>query len=165
MVVDNYGTMIDSGKWSHAKIKWMKAINEENPKIKGETKGERHLLWRAFIIASTATKEEMLRWFNEHVVWNDKQLNLKLLRRGILTRIYAPMAIIRGLRDSGVFASAIASARSRPRQRPSTVENLQNRSSESKSTASRRILGAESSLMSAVPPLPPPGLADLLPEA
>ncbi|KAG0455770.1 hypothetical protein HPP92_023558 [Vanilla planifolia] len=119
----------------------------------------------AFIIASTATKEEMLRWFNEHVVWNDKQLNLKLLRRGILTRIYAPMAIIRGLRDSGVFASAIASARSRPRQRPSTVENLQNRSSESKSTASRRILGAESSLMSAVPPLPPPGLADLLPEA
>lgn len=29
--------------------------------------------------------------YNEHVVWNDKQLNLKLLRKGVLTRIYAPM--------------------------------------------------------------------------
>ncbi|URE36083.1 60S ribosomal protein L37a [Musa troglodytarum] len=43
----------------------------------------------AFIIASTATEEEMLRWYNEHVVWTDKRLNLKLLRKGILTRIYA----------------------------------------------------------------------------
>jgi len=24
-------------------------------------------------------------------VWNDKQLNLKLLRKGVLTRIYTPM--------------------------------------------------------------------------
>jgi hypothetical protein len=29
--------------------------------------------------------------YNEHVVWNDKQLNLKLLRKGVLTRIYTPM--------------------------------------------------------------------------
>lgn len=29
--------------------------------------------------------------YNDHVVWNDKQLNLKLLRKSILTRIYAPM--------------------------------------------------------------------------
>lgn len=29
--------------------------------------------------------------YNERVVWNDKQLNLKLLRKGVLTRIYAPM--------------------------------------------------------------------------
>jgi hypothetical protein len=29
--------------------------------------------------------------YNERVVWNDKQLNLKLLRKGVLTRIDAPM--------------------------------------------------------------------------
>lgn len=46
---------------------------------------------QAFIIASTATEEEMLRWFRERVVWTDKQLNLKLQRKGILTRINAPM--------------------------------------------------------------------------
>ncbi|TVU31481.1 hypothetical protein EJB05_23168 [Eragrostis curvula] len=63
----------------------------------------------AFIIASTATEDEMLRWYNERVVWNDKQLNLKLLRKGVLTRIYAPMAIVQGLRESGVFTSVIAS--------------------------------------------------------
>ncbi|KAK3039636.1 hypothetical protein RJ639_027227 [Escallonia herrerae] len=64
----------------------------------------------AFIIASTATEEEMLRWYREHVVWTDKALNLKLLKKGILTRIYAPMAIIQGLRQSGVFGSVITSA-------------------------------------------------------
>ncbi|XP_062230180.1 glycosyltransferase-like KOBITO 1, partial [Phragmites australis] len=61
----------------------------------------------ASIIASTS-EEEMLRWYNEHVVRNDKQLNLKLLRKGVLTRIYAPMAIVQGLRESGIFTSAIA---------------------------------------------------------
>ncbi|GAB2267170.1 hypothetical protein Dimus_002154 [Dionaea muscipula] len=45
----------------------------------------------AFIVASTATEEEMLRWYREHVVWMDKEIKLKLLRKGILTRIYAPM--------------------------------------------------------------------------
>ncbi|XP_062200667.1 glycosyltransferase-like KOBITO 1 isoform X2 [Phragmites australis] len=45
----------------------------------------------AFIIASTASEEEMRRWYNERVVWNDKQLNLKLLRKGMLTRIYTPI--------------------------------------------------------------------------
>lgn len=64
----------------------------------------------AFIIASTATEEEMLSWYREHVVWTDKTLNLKLMRKGILTRIYTPMAIIQGLRESGVFNSVIASA-------------------------------------------------------
>jgi hypothetical protein len=29
--------------------------------------------------------------YNERVVWTDKQLNLKLLRKGVLTRIYTPM--------------------------------------------------------------------------
>ncbi|GAB4832239.1 Glycosyltransferase-like KOBITO 1 [Ancistrocladus abbreviatus] len=64
----------------------------------------------AFIIASTATEEEMLNWYREHIVWGDKALNLKLLRKGILTRIYAPMVIIQGLRESRVFSSVVASA-------------------------------------------------------
>ncbi|CAA3014466.1 glycosyltransferase-like KOBITO 1 [Olea europaea subsp. europaea] len=64
----------------------------------------------AFIIASTATEEEMLNWYREHVVWTDRTLNLKLLRKGILTRIYAPMTIIQGLRESGVFGAVIESA-------------------------------------------------------
>ncbi|XWS07573.1 hypothetical protein CRYUN_Cryun41cG0000500 [Craigia yunnanensis] len=64
----------------------------------------------AFIIASTATEEEMLNWYREHVVWGKKDLRLKLLRKGILTRIYAPMAIIQGLRESGVFSSVVATA-------------------------------------------------------
>lgn len=29
--------------------------------------------------------------YREHVVWTDKDTNLKLLRKGVLTRIYAPM--------------------------------------------------------------------------
>ncbi|KAK3024989.1 hypothetical protein RJ639_044366 [Escallonia herrerae] len=45
----------------------------------------------AFIIASLATEEEMLSWYREHVVWTDNAVNLKLLRKGILSRIYAPM--------------------------------------------------------------------------
>lgn len=46
---------------------------------------------QAFIIASTSTSEEMLQWYRERVVWTDENLILKLLRKGILTRIYAPM--------------------------------------------------------------------------
>ncbi|XP_030493595.1 glycosyltransferase-like KOBITO 1 [Cannabis sativa] len=66
----------------------------------------------AFIIASTATEEEMMNWYHEHIVWDDKDLKMKLLRKGILTRIYAPMVIIQGLRESGVFSSVIASSAS-----------------------------------------------------
>lgn len=29
--------------------------------------------------------------YHEHIVWGDKDLKMKLLRKGILTRIYAPM--------------------------------------------------------------------------
>jgi hypothetical protein len=73
----------------------------------------------------------LLARYNERVVWNDKQMNLKLLRKGVLTRIYTPMvrnnacvkslsismlsnafflrqAIVQGLRESGVFTSVIA---------------------------------------------------------
>ncbi|KAK5794282.1 hypothetical protein PVK06_035501 [Gossypium arboreum] len=36
-------------------------------------------------------EEELLHWYREHVVWGDKDLRLKLLRKGILTRKYTPM--------------------------------------------------------------------------
>ncbi|KAK1428870.1 hypothetical protein QVD17_17710 [Tagetes erecta] len=61
----------------------------------------------AFIIASSATEEEMLNWYHEHVVWMNKDLNQKLIKEGILTRIYAPMVIMQGLKDTGVYASLI----------------------------------------------------------
>ncbi|WP_459806225.1 hypothetical protein, partial [Herbidospora sp. RD11066] len=64
----------------------------------------------ALIVASPATEEGKLNWHREHVVWTDKTINLKLLRKGILTRIYAPSVIIEGLKESGVFRSVIANA-------------------------------------------------------
>ncbi|KAG8052741.1 hypothetical protein GUJ93_ZPchr0001g30278 [Zizania palustris] len=82
----------------------------------------------AFIIASTATGEEMRNWFREHVVWNDKDTNLKLLRKGVLTRIYAPMAIIHGLRESGIFTTAVTSAKARAKVKSSNTD-LQNKES------------------------------------
>ncbi|MFS8001970.1 putative Glycosyltransferase family 92 [Helianthus anomalus] len=63
----------------------------------------------AFIIASTVSQEEMLNWYREHVVWTNKDLKMKLMRKGILTRIYAPMVIIQGLKEAGVFSSLISS--------------------------------------------------------
>ncbi|KAL4351438.1 hypothetical protein GQ457_06G024800 [Hibiscus cannabinus] len=132
----------------------------------------------AFIIASTATEEEMLRWYREHVVWTDKELNLKLLRRGILTRIYAPMVIIQGLRDSGLFASAIQSAQTTVSKEkflssvessnssrvdePGIISSRKIGVKESMATA-RRIMeiSGKSSYGSAIPPLSPPVLHDL----
>ncbi|KAJ6992299.1 hypothetical protein NC653_015617 [Populus alba x Populus x berolinensis] len=64
----------------------------------------------AFIIASTATEEEMLHWYQERIMCTDEALKLKLLRKGILTRIYTPMVIVHRLRESGVFSSVIAAA-------------------------------------------------------
>ncbi|KAL3732620.1 hypothetical protein ACJRO7_029289 [Eucalyptus globulus] len=132
----------------------------------------------AFIIASTATEDEMLNWYHEHVVWGDKDIKIKLLRKGILTRIYAPMAIIQGLRESGVFSSVIASApsvlskdkflsmigggnSSKAAASESLPSRKAGRSMEHHSTA-RKILDIEASAAashaSAVPPLSPPGL-------
>ncbi|KAJ4806519.1 Glycosyltransferase-like KOBITO 1 [Rhynchospora pubera] len=118
----------------------------------------------AFIIASTATEEEMKNWYNEHVVWNDKQLNLKLLRKGILTRIYAPMSIIQGLRESGVFASAIEAGQTRLKQRLASAENKTENSisksigSLSQSSTARKIMEVNVLMDSAIPPLSPPRL-------
>ncbi|XVE90859.1 hypothetical protein DITRI_Ditri20bG0110100 [Diplodiscus trichospermus] len=131
----------------------------------------------AFIIASTATEEEMLRWYRDRVVWTDKVLNLKLLRKGILTLIYAPMAIIQGLRESGVFASVIQSAQmtlskdkfsSSVESSNSTKVDKHGKISsrkigvkESQATA-RRILEITEKLSfnSAIPPISPPDLDD-----
>ncbi|KAH8522828.1 hypothetical protein Peur_041317 [Populus x canadensis] len=131
----------------------------------------------AFIIASTATEEEMRNWYREHVVWGDKDLKLKLLKKSILTRIYSPMAIIQGLRESGVYSSVIqsapttlsrdkflASVDSSNSSRTVASESMQsrktNKSRENQATA-RKVLGLETTAVSheaAVPPLSPPGL-------
>nr|XP_043609622.1 glycosyltransferase-like At2g41451 [Erigeron canadensis] len=63
----------------------------------------------AFIIASSASEEEMLNWYREHVVWKDEDLKKKLMKEGILTRIYAPMVIMQGLKETGVYSSLIES--------------------------------------------------------
>ncbi|KAJ6835794.1 glycosyltransferase-like [Iris pallida] len=123
----------------------------------------------AFIIASTATEEEMLRWFHERVVWTDKPVNLKLLRKGILTRIYAPMAIIQGLRESGTFSSAIASAQSLSKDsflssmgdvHNNTSSVLTNTMNKESQATNRKILEIVDIFEKAVPPLSPPRLDD-----
>ncbi|CAL0326619.1 unnamed protein product [Lupinus luteus] len=121
----------------------------------------------AFIIASTATEEEMRQWYREHIVWTDKELNSKLLRRGIMTRIYDPMVIVQNLRESGVFSSVIAKAA----ETTSSVESSNStRNGNSRSVSSRKIDAGglseatarrvleviDSSLPSAIPPLSPP---------
>ncbi|KHF99735.1 Dephospho-CoA kinase [Gossypium arboreum] len=129
----------------------------------------------AFIIASTQTEEEMLNWYRERVVWGDKDLRLKLLRKGILTRIYAPMAIIQGLRESGVFSSVIANApttiskdkflasidssNSSRVVSPTTHASRKIGRSRQQQTSARKVLEIETNATdeaAAVPPLSPP---------
>ncbi|CAI0560311.1 unnamed protein product [Linum tenue] len=125
----------------------------------------------AFIIASTATEEEMRNWYREHVVWGDKDLKLKLLRKGILTRIYAPMAIIQGLKESGVYSSIIASAPSilskvesgnASRVSETLPSNKIRKSSTLDQATARKVLTFEANAFheAAVPPLPPPAAID-----
>ncbi|XP_076887911.1 glycosyltransferase-like KOBITO 1 [Bidens hawaiensis] len=129
----------------------------------------------AFIVASTATEEEKLNWYREHVVWTDKTINLKLLRKGILTRIYAPSVIIEGLKESGVFSSVIANAnttlsrdkflasiessnssRTSGARSPSPRKIRRNPENESQATV-RKALEVTEFQQVAVPPLSPPG--------
>ncbi|XP_021774393.1 glycosyltransferase-like KOBITO 1 [Chenopodium quinoa] len=131
----------------------------------------------AFIIASTATEEEMRKWYQEHVVWGDKALNLKLLRKGILTRIYAPMVIVQGLRESGVFTSIIESAStslskdnflssivSSNSTRPNDLvasSRKKNKARESQATVRKVLQFTDAATHeAAVPPLPSPGVND-----
>eukprot|EP01018_Ginkgo_biloba_P031437 Gb_04570 [translate_table: standard] len=142
----------------------------------------------AFIIASTATEEEMRRWYRERIVWTDKDLNLKLLRKGLLTRIYAPMAIVQGLREAGVFSNALASGHamleksmSKEQFLSSISNSTRNNSSVASTTkkvgvnklktkslgkvgegdsqaASRKLLEESNHFIAAVPPMAPPTL-------
>ncbi|KAL9675572.1 hypothetical protein QQ045_003774 [Rhodiola kirilowii] len=125
----------------------------------------------AFIIASTATDEEMLNWYREHVVWTDKQLNIKLLRKGILTRIYAPMAIVESLRKADVFTKAIAASKTKITKDKflSSIESSNSTRSMSSrkigishATARRVLEFLESPLLTeaAVPPLSPPSIGE-----
>ncbi|XP_050228667.1 glycosyltransferase-like At2g41451 [Mercurialis annua] len=125
----------------------------------------------AFIIASTATEDEMLRWYQERVVWTDKELNLKLMRKGILNRIYAPMVIVQGLREAGVFSNVIAMAQANltsPENNNSSetaksgvmISSRKIGQKEEFQATARRVLQVgddEISLPSAVPPQSPPG--------
>ncbi|XP_031475106.1 glycosyltransferase-like At2g41451 [Nymphaea colorata] len=135
----------------------------------------------AFIIASTATEGEMLQWYREHVVWNDQALKIKLLRKGILTRISAPMVIIQGLRESGIFKALLESTKNSISKEKflssighssniSEVPNIRagrktlplkpmNRGG-SYQAASRRTLAMTDALPEAVPPLSPPAVDD-----
>ncbi|XP_021887429.1 glycosyltransferase-like KOBITO 1 [Carica papaya] len=128
----------------------------------------------AFIIASTGTDEEMLNWYREHVVWGDKDLKLKLLKKGILTRIHSPMVIIQALRESGVLSSVISSASttlsrekflatidSSNSSRAAASISLPSRQvdrSRQHQASGRKVLNVEASRSheAAVPPLPPP---------
>ncbi|CAA0812789.1 Glycosyltransferase-like KOBITO 1 [Striga hermonthica] len=77
----------------------------------------------AFLIASKGTEEEMLKWYREHVVWADKEVNEDLLDKGILTRIYTPKHIIQDLRKSGYFTSFMTPAEETVRS-TSSVDKL-----------------------------------------
>ncbi|KAI5056586.1 hypothetical protein GOP47_0028404 [Adiantum capillus-veneris] len=133
----------------------------------------------AFIIASTATEEEMRHWYKDRVVWTDKELNLRLMRKGILTRIYAPMVIIQGLREANVFDEVLSVKMSETevidvsvKKSPAEAGSV---GSQSKSNVTRevvnfnvnaestirRLLQAEQRVNMAMPPLSPPSL-DLL---
>ncbi|KAE8725166.1 proliferating cell nuclear antigen-like [Hibiscus syriacus] len=110
-------------------------------------------------------------------VWTDKELNLKLLRRGTLTRIYAPMVIIQGLRESDVFASVIQLAQTTmSNDKLSSVDSVNSsRIDDPGITSSRKIIVKESTAAArrimeitenfsyglAIPPLSPPVLHEL----
>lgn len=121
----------------------------------------------------------MLRWYRERIVWTDKELNLKLMRKGILTRVYAPTVIIQSLRESGVFSSVIESAMQTSVSKDNFLKSIESSNSsreiasgvissrkignsgESQATA-RKVLEIteDDSHPSAIPPLSPPGLHD-----
>nr|GLL24553.1 glycosyltransferase-like At2g41451 [Ipomoea trifida] len=127
----------------------------------------------AFIIASTATEEEMRYWYNAHVVWANEEVKRKLQKKGVLTRIYTPMVIIQNLRESGVFSSVIADAQGHIVKESllSTEKNVSGnvgsrkigRSLESQATARKALVFGESESeyeFGAVPPESPPTMDD-----
>lgn len=109
-------------------------------------------------------------------MWGDKDVKIKLLRKGILTRIHAPMVIIQGLRESGVFDSVITSAsetQSKEKFLSSITSSNSSKAIASQSLPSRRVGRSEKYQAtarkalnieagewheSAVPPQSPPGI-------
>uniref|UniRef100_A0A0D9UYP6 Uncharacterized protein n=1 Tax=Leersia perrieri TaxID=77586 RepID=A0A0D9UYP6_9ORYZ len=111
----------------------------------------------AFIIASTATEEEMRNWFREHVLWNDKDTNLKLLRKG---------AIIRGLKESGVFTTAVTSAKAhKEKQSNMGLPNITQSSGDPLKATVRKILEMVDAQEEAMPPLSPPSFLNPIVES
>ncbi|GLJ51102.1 hypothetical protein SUGI_1087820 [Cryptomeria japonica] len=66
----------------------------------------------AFIIALATTEDERRRWYRERIVWNGKDLNLKLMRKGLLAHIYVLMVIVQSLREALLFTNGLASRHS-----------------------------------------------------
>lgn len=115
----------------------------------------------AFIIASSATEEEMLNWYREHVVWTDKDLIKKLMKEGILTRIYAPMVIMQGLKESGVYSSLIKSILTRLSKDTFMSSNSNSSRKIGKGEpeiAVRNVSQSANTDLLAMPPLPSPGI-------
>ncbi|VAH74975.1 unnamed protein product [Triticum turgidum subsp. durum] len=117
--------------------------------------------------------------YREHVVWTDKDTNLKLLRKGVLTRIYAPMAIIRGLKESGIFIDAVTSAKAHPKANIGLENNesihtnvtaaqsttLKEGGNDNSQATARKILEMIDVQEEAVPPMSPPGFLELMESA
>lgn len=123
----------------------------------------------AFIIASTASQEEMKRWYREHVVWTDKELNLKLMRKGLLTRLYIPQAIVQGLQEAGVFSNAVQAGQARLEKSLQQENAALKRTSSVKVDTKQTALEGDTSgteavevkganIAAAMPPRAPPGL-------
>ncbi|KAI5410306.1 Glycosyltransferase-like KOBITO 1, variant 5 [Lathyrus oleraceus] len=120
----------------------------------------------------------MLQWYREHIVWTDKALTMKLIRKGILSRIYAPMVIMQSLRESGVFSSVIAKAAQTTTSKDKFLKSVESSNSTRNDrsemissrkidaggvsqTIARRILEViDDSIPSAIPPLSPPSYDD-----
>ncbi|XP_071909321.1 glycosyltransferase-like At2g41451 isoform X1 [Coffea arabica] len=130
----------------------------------------------AFIIASTASEAEMHQWYHERVIWTDTALKQKLLKLGILTRIYAPMVIIQGLRESGIFTNVVVSAWSEDTKEKSLSSTKSNNSSgnigtkgissrrfgyKESQTTIRKVLNFAGNGSYAIPPQSPPNMDDM----
>ncbi|CAI5465836.1 unnamed protein product [Closterium sp. Yama58-4] len=64
----------------------------------------------AFIIASTQTEEQMFQWYKDHVVWSDRDMIEKLLKKGIFGRIHTPQLILRSIYATGIINRTLEAA-------------------------------------------------------
>lgn len=54
----------------------------------------------AFIQASLSTDEQLLEFYKERLVWDDVSQVVKLIKKGLFSRLYEPQLIIRGLKEA-----------------------------------------------------------------